>query len=310
MTERPVLVEVVDGVGHLTLNRPRAINALSLEMMQLLTAALVEWRDEPAVTGVVLAGAGERGFCAGADVKQLRAHLLAGGATAPFLAYEYALDDLIATYPKPVTALMHGIVMGGGLGLTAHARRRVVSPGSRLAMPETIIGLYPDVGVLYELSRAPGRLGVHVALTGLTVGPADALLLGLADECEGDPGAAALSSERGWIDECYAGDDPVAILAALESHPVPAARETAAILRQRSPFALWVTLAALRRAADLASVAEVLAQDALIAPRMAEGPDFAEGVRAQVVDKDRRPQWRHARVEDVDPAEVAAIFRP
>ncbi|QLQ15211.1 MAG: enoyl-CoA hydratase/isomerase family protein [Micropruina sp.] len=310
MTEPSVLAEVAGGVAKLTLNRPRAINALTPEMLDLLARHLTAWSGDESVREVVLAGAGERGFCAGADVKALRAHLAAGGVSGDFFKQEYALDAFIAGYSKPVTALMHGIVMGGGLGLTAHARRRVLSSDSRLAMPETIIGLYPDVGALYELSRAPGELGTHAALTGLAFGPADGLLLGLADECAGDPGAGVLSGARGWIDECYAGDDPVAIVRRLEGHADPDARAAGALLRQRAPFAVWVTLVALRRAARMGSVADVLAQDLLIAPRMAERPDFAEGVRAQVVDKDRNPRWQHARIEDVDAAEVADVFVP
>lgn len=157
MTEPSVLAEVAGGVAKLTLNRPRAINALTPEMLDLLARHLTAWSGDESVREVVLAGAGERGFCAGADVKALRAHLAAGGVSGDFFKQEYALDAFIAGYSKPVTALMHGIVMGGGLGLTAHARRRVLSSDSRLAMPETIIGLYPDVG---RCTSCPGRRGV------------------------------------------------------------------------------------------------------------------------------------------------------
>lgn len=307
MTSRQVLIEMVDGTGTLTLNRPEAINALTMEMMVGLDQALRAWMDDPEIERVLLKGSGERGFCAGADVKALRAHLLAGGSSRPFFAFEYELDAMIADYPKPVTALMHGITMGGGLGLTAHANERVVFEDSRLAMPETIIGLFPDVGVLYELSRAPGELGTHLALTGTTIGAADALLVGLADRCQGEPPPGVLDEAREWIDPCYRGSDPVAIIAALEASDHPEARATAAELRRRSPVAVCVTLAALRRAATLPSVRAVLAQDLVLAPRMAEDAEFAEGVRAQVVDKDRQPRWRFARIEDVPPDLVAEL---
>ena len=184
-----------------------------------------------------------------------------------------------------------------------------VRADSRLAMPETIIGLFPDVGVLYELSRAPGELGTHLALTGGSVGAADAVLVGLADHAVGDVGEGVLPGQRGWIDECYAGDDALAIVRRLEDHPAAEARETATMLRQRCPFAVTVTLAALRRAATLPDVAAVLGQDLALAVPTVLRPDFSEGVRAQVVDKDRKPAWQPARLEDVDPAEVAALFR-
>jgi enoyl-CoA hydratase len=305
-----VLVEESGGVGLLTLNRPQAINALTLDMLQRIGDALGAWADDAGIEGVRLRGTGERGLCSGADVRTLRAAVVARGAAAAqeFFAVEYAVNALIAGYPKPFRADMAGIVMGGGLGLSAHATDRVVTPDSRLAMPETIIGLFPDVGVLYELSRAPGELGTHLALTGSAIGAADAIEVGLADRAETELPPAQLPGQRGWIDDCYAGDDPVVIVARLEEHPDPAARETGALLRQRCPFAVHVALAAIRRAADLDGVAAVLEQDFRLAVPIVTGADFLEGVRAQLVDKDRRPRWRHARIEDVDPAEVAALF--
>ena len=308
MPEPELLIEVTDEVGRLTLNRPGAINALTLDMLRGLDEVLRGWLDDDRVGRVELAGAGERGFCSGADVRELRSHLLAGGSAGPFFALEYGLDALIAAYPKPITARMTGITMGGGLGLCAHASERIVTAGSRLAMPETIIGLYPDVGVLYELSRAPGELGTHLALTGDAVGPSDAVLVGLADRIDGPADEGLLAGARSWIDACYTGDDPARIVAALEGSEHPDARRAGATLRLRSPLSVCVTLAAIRRAAALDSVAAVLAQDGVLAPRMAEGPDFREGVRAQLVDKDRAPRWRHARIEDVTAAEVAAVF--
>ncbi len=306
-----VRFEIADGVGHVTLDRPRQINALTLPMLAEIGDRLADWVDADAVERVHLSGAGERGFCSGADVRAVRADLAARGASAAevFFTIEYAVDALIANYPKPVRADLFGITMGGGMGLAAHCDERVVRADSRLAMPETIIGLFPDVGVLWELSRAPGELGTHLALTGGGVGAADAVLLGLADRAVGDVSPAVLPGQREWIDACYVGDDPLAIVQRLEEHPDADARETAAVLRQRCPFAVAVSLAAIRRAATLPDVAAVLGQDLALAVPMVLRPDFSEGVRAQVIDKDRNPTWAPERLEDVDPAEVAALFR-
>jgi enoyl-CoA hydratase/carnithine racemase len=305
-----ILVEVTGGVGRITLNRPRQINALTTAMLAEIGDRLADWLDDDAVDRVQLTGAGERGLCSGADVRALRADLAARGEAAAeaFFTIEYAVDALIAGYPKPIRADLFGITMGGGLGLSAHCAERVVRADSRLAMPETIIGLFPDVGVLYELSRAPGELGTHLALTGGSVGAADAVLVGLADRAAGDVPDAVLPGQRDWIDECYAGDDALAIVRRLEEHRAPQAGETAALLRRRCPFAVAVSLAAIRRAATLPDVPAVLAQDHALAVPMVLRPDFSEGVRAQVVDKDRDPSWNPARLEDVYPAEVAALF--
>ena len=305
-----VLFEVQGGVGRITLNRPRAINALTTAMLADIGEQLSAWRDEPSVERVHLVGAGERGLCSGADVRTLRADVLERGEVSAevFFSVEYAVDALIATYPKPMRADLFGITMGGGLGLSAHCSERVVRADSRLAMPETNIGLFPDVGLLYELSRAPGELGTHLALTGGSVGAEDAVLVGLADRVEGEAPPGDLVRQKPWIDECYAGDDPLAIVQRLAEHDDPEARATADVLRQRCPFAVAVSLAAIRRAALLPDVMSVLAQDLVLAVPMVLRPDFAEGVRAQLVDKDRNPSWRPARLEDVDPTEVAALF--
>lgn len=305
-----VRFDVDGGVGRVTLNRPRAINALTTAMLADIGERLADWRQSPDVERVHLVGAGDRGFCSGADVRTLRADLLERGEVAAevFFAVEYAVDALIASYPKPIRADMFGITMGGGMGLSAHCAERVVRADSRLAMPETIIGLFPDVGVLYELSRSPGELGTYLALTGGAVGAEDALLLGLADRIEGEAPPGELEARRAWIDECFAGDDPVAILSRLEAHADPEATVAAEVLRQRCPFSVAVSLAAIRRAATLPDVASVLAQDMVLAVPMVLRPDFAEGVRAQLLDKDRNPSWQPSRLEDVNAGEVAALF--
>ena len=305
-----VIFAVEDGVGLITLNRPRAINALTTSMLADIGERLSDWRDDASVARVRIAGAGDRGLCSGADVRQLRAAVAERGEVAAevFFSVEYAVDAVIATYPKPIRADLAGITMGGGLGLTVHCPERVVRADSRLAMPETIIGMFPDVGVLFELSRAPGELGTHVALTGRSIGAADAVLVGLADRVEGEVPEGELAGQRSWIDECYAGDDPVAIVQRLEAHDDAEARAGAEVLRARCPFAVAVSLAAIRRASALPDVVSVLAQDLALAVPMVLRPDFTEGVRAQVVDKDRNPSWQPVRLEDVDAFEVAALF--
>lgn len=331
MTEPTVLTEVRGSLGLLTLNRPRAINALDVSMMEAVPAALEAWRRDDRVQVVAIVGAGERGFCAGGDVRAVRQEHLDGGDGARFFRMEYAVDLAVAEYDKPVVAVMDGITMGGGVGLGMNADLRIVTERTQMAMPETIIGFFPDVGATYRLSRAPGELGTHVALTGATFGAGDAIALGLADTlvessalggvldglAKGDAPSASvgradppsgLVAERAWIDECYAGDDPVAIVGRLEASSSPEARAAAETIRSRSPLSVAITLEALRRARSAGSLAEVLEVDGVIASRMLDGSDFAEGVRAQLVDKDRDPTWRHARLEDVTRDEVLAYF--
>ncbi|WP_040158174.1 enoyl-CoA hydratase/isomerase family protein [Nigerium massiliense] len=306
--EADVLIEVADGVGHLTLNRPRAINALTQQMCVDMADALTAWAGDDAVTSVELRGAGERGLCSGADVRGLRQLVLDGGDHQRFFEVEYRLNELIASYPKPYVAHMAGVTMGGGLGVSAHGSRRVAYPDSTFAMPETNIGFEPDVGIMFLLARAPGELGTHLALTGTSVGAEDGVLVGLADEVDGDAPPGVLAGQRGWIDECYRGHDPVAIVRRLEQHDDPAARAAADDIRRRCPLSVAVSLEALRRAARMDNVAQVLAQDLVLADHLIGGPDFVEGVRAQLVDKDKDPHWSHARLEDVTRDEVLAAF--
>lgn len=329
-------------LGRLRLNRPRAINSLTRAMIDRLDAALVAWQTDPGVSAVLIDGAGERGLCSGADVRALREGFLAGDpAAAEFLPVEFALNARIATYPKPYVAWMDGVVMGGGLGVSTHGSLRLATPRASMAMPETIIGFFPDVGVTYRLSRAPGETGTHLALTGLPVTGADAVHLGLADALvepdileglcsalrKGDvPGAsdlgetapdAPITAQRGWIDECYAptgASDPAGILEEarlirrrLETHPSDAAKSAAVALAHRSPLSVVVALFAVRQARTLPDAPAVLHRDGHVGPRLIEGPDFLEGVRAQLVDKDRAPVWTHASLDDLDPADVSAV---
>ena len=301
-----ILATVTDGVGRIALNRPRTINALNLEMFEALFSTLQAWHRDDEVASVEFAGIGERGFSAGADVRELAGLVASDGGWLAFLELEYALDGLIAGYAKPTTAHMHGITMGGGLGIGSKTDRRIVDATTVMAMPETRIGLFPDAGVMYRLSRG-GAVGTHVALTSSTFGGGDALLLGLADESADGPLPTPLANAvADWIEECYAGDDVVEIARRLESHAHPDARQAGRDLRARSPYAVHVALRALRRARRL-DQAEVLAQDLHLAEAVVP-VDFAEGVRALLVDKDNTPRWRHARLEDVPTSLVDAAF--
>lgn len=302
-----LITEVVDGIGQITLNRPQAINALDGDMMTTMYDTLVAWRLDDAVTAIELGGEGERGFCAGADVRALAGVVRDGGPWLQYLETEYALDMLIAEYPKPVTSHMHGVSMGGGLGIAAHADRRIVYASTVMAMPETKIGFFPDAGIMHQLSRA-GAVGRHLALTSSTFTGGDALLLNLADEsADGDLPAPLFEDSATWIQECYASDDPVEIVRALESHPDEAARQAGRDLRARSPFAVHVALRALIRAQRL-TLSEVLNQDLHLAESVIPAGDFEEGVRALLIDKDNAPTWRHASIEDVPREEVDRVF--
>ena len=308
VTTGDVLAGIDDGVGRLVLNRPRAINALTPGMIDDLEDRLTAWADDDTVDRVVLTGPGERGLCSGADVRALRAFALVGDpAVDDFFRREYRVNAQIATYPKPYEARMTGITMGGGLGVSAHGSVRVVDATSQLAMPETGIGLVPDVGLLWHLSRA-GAAGAFVALTGLPVDGATGLALGLADtwQGDGDPTDAKLGSD--WVSECFSAEGPVEILARLEGDwDTSAPGEVAEVLRSRCPLSVAVTWEALRRAGEM-DLEQVLAQDYVLATYLAHHADFAEGVRAQLVDKDRSPQWSNVRLEDVSDADVRAAF--
>ncbi|MEP6481845.1 MAG: enoyl-CoA hydratase/isomerase family protein [Rhodoglobus sp.] len=320
-------------LGHILLNRPTAMNALNDEMVAGVTATLDAWRLDAEIATVVVSGAGDRGLCAGGDVVGMyRSALLDGVGAAEFWRAEYAMNLVIAEYPKPYVALMDGVVLGGGVGISAHGSVRVVTERTRLGMPEVVIGYTPDVGVDFLLARAPGELGTHAALTGNTMSGSDAIALGLADhfvpserlpdlvaalESElpdaalprfaQQPPPSALAVDREWIDAAYAGDDPIAIVEHLTASPVAAAREAAATILSRSPTSVAVTLAALRRARGL-TLEEVLDQDLRLGLRFLAGHDLVEGIRAQVIDKDRNPRWSPASLAEVSRADVESYF--
>jgi enoyl-CoA hydratase len=319
-------------LGRILLNRPKVINVLNAEMVSSMLAQLASWTQDDEIAAVSIEGAGERGLCAGGDVRAQRTVAMSGTADpVDFWAREYQLNAAIAAYPKPFVAFMDGIVMGGGIGISAHGSLRLVTERSRIAMPETAIGFSPDVGSLFLLSRAPGELGTHLAMTGLSVGCADAIACGLADALVASteiPGLIAhlaaggtltadvgnvssvgdLAAERDWIASCYAGDDPVAILEALREHPAAGAQSAAEVIVTRSPLAVRVALEAIRRASRMETLAQVLEQDLLLGRAFAGSSDFFEGVRALLVDRDNAPRWRHGSLEEVTAAEVAQMF--
>lgn len=310
MNEPEVTVEIAAAVGRITLNRPRAINAVNLAMMKRISDALTEFAADDRIESVEISGAGERGLCAGADVRELRARALESGDVSEFFVTEYRLNLMIAAFPKPYRAIMTGITMGGGLGLSAHGSGRVVDASSVLAMPETQIGLFPDVFLTYLFARMPGEIGTHLALTGASVNATDAISLGLADECIGAAPAPDPALQGDWIAECYGSDDPAEVVGRLSDHSDPAARAAAEELNRRSPLSIAVSLEALRRAAGFATIDAQYDQELTLAVRLATGAEFAEGVRAQLVDRDRAPKWTHSHVSQVSRDEVLSYFEP
>lgn len=339
---------VADGLGHVTLDRPRALNALSYEMIRELTAVFELWRHDTEVGVVVIDGAGERGFSAGGDIRELYDYAVNSnaGEAREFFRSEYRLDAMIARYPKPVVALMDGITMGGGIGLAGHASIRVVTERSRVAMPETRIGFTPDVGGSWLLAKAPGELGVHLALNSRTMDAADALHAGFADVFvpserlphlvealaeradpgtpaeivmlfDETPGPSTLALARDWVDACYSAPTVSGIIdrlrafaegradgsgradAAAAAYAAAAADE----LETLSPTALAVTLEAVRRARALPTLEDALEQEFRAVSWFIGQHDLHEGIRAQVIDKDRTPRWAAT-----TPSEAVEVF--
>jgi enoyl-CoA hydratase/carnithine racemase len=319
--------------GRILLNRPKALNALDLDMIRTLTRVLAEWHDDPHVHVIVIEGAGDRAFCAGGDIRALRDAELSGDRPAAdaFFSEEYALNRMIATYPKPYVALIDGICMGGGIGVSVHAPYRVATEHAMFAMPETAIGFFPDIGATFFLPRLPGRIGFYLGLSGARVQGPDAVHAGLATQFSPRAQLAALSralasdgagalaefaaplppfslaAERAALNHCFGADTVASIVARLAAEDSDWAKRTLQMLRGASPSALCWTLEALHRGENLTLPRALDAEFALTHTAM-HHPDFAEGVRAMVVDKDRQPRWQPARIEDVDPATIAAMF--
>ena len=345
-TVMDVQTQVRGQVGFITLNRPRALNALNLEMVRTLMAALLAWQDDASVLAVAIRGSNKEGpfaaFCAGGDIRFLhQAGLQGNPQIEDFFTEEYALNHLIHNYPKPYIAFMDGIVMGGGMGISQGAALRIVTERSKLAMPETAIGLFPDVGGGYFLSRCPGHTGEWLALTGDAIGAGDAVALGLADGCmaidqqvplwdalgtqDFADGAAIkalvsskfiaahaeTSSARDLIDHYFALDSVGAIVTALEAADSDWERTTAATLRKRSPLMLHVVLDQVRRARSLGLADELRMERDMVRHCFYLRPgqsETLEGIRALAVDKDQMPRWQPTRIEDVTPEMVMPFF--
>lgn len=340
-----VASEVIGGVGYLTLSRPQALNALSLDMIRALTQALDRWAGDPAVHAVIIAGAGGKAFCAGGDIRFFHRAALAGDPDLDvFFAEEYALNHKIHRYPKPYIALMDGVVMGGGMGISQGACRRLVTERTRMAMPETNIGLFPDVGGGWFLSRTPGHLGEYLGLTGTVIHADDALYAGLADAFlpgnalaeltaslratrfdsgdavlaaidaataahrqAGTPASCELARQRDAIDAAFGLPTVADIVAAVSDGSSDWDAHTAATLRTRSPLMLCVTLEQIRRARAM-SLEDELRMELDMMHDVFRYGDGVEGIRALAIDKDHAPKWRPARLAEVDRRRVLAFF--
>ena len=342
MTAEPDLIAQREGsAGIIRLNRPKAINAVTLEMFRDIDKALDVFEADPAVAVIVLEGAGERGLCAGGDIRALYANARVNGDLGKVLwRLEYVLNARIAKFPKPYVAFMDGIVMGGGVGLSAHGRHRVVTERTRLAMPEVGLGFFPDVGGTWLLSHSPGEVGTYFGLTGQTMNGPDAIHARFADAVvpsvklpalrevltKVQPGATSgevaaliegfatgetsgpVAAMQPTIDSWFGHDSMEDIVAALRRDGSELAQSTLKTLLEKSPRGMVVTLKLLRLARGAASLEECLVREYRAALEVFRSDDFREGVRAAVIDKDRNPKWSLARIEDVTPAMIAPYF--
>ncbi|MBP2227488.1 enoyl-CoA hydratase [Azospirillum agricola] len=335
-----ILFERRGAIGLVTLNRPKALNALTLNMVRLFIPQLRAWDADPEVKAVVIQGAGEKAFCAGGDVvglyeagKAAREGNGDGSIVRAFFSEEYILNRLIKRLSKPYVALIDGISMGGGVGLSEHGTHRIVTERTLFAMPETGIGLYPDVGGTYFLPRLPGQTGVWLGLTGDRLKAADMLAIGAADafvpsagiealvadlaagtppdeavaKAKGSAGEAGVPANRAAIDRCYGFDTVEAIVKALEAEGTDWAAAQLATLKRVSPTSLKVTLTALRRGAKLDFDA-CMVQELRLSLAFLAGDDFYEGIRAALVDKDKNPKWKPADLAGVGPSDVERHF--
>lgn len=338
-----VLFEVRGQLGEIALNRPKAMNALNLDIVQQIHRQLRRWKDDDAVTQVLIRGRGDKGLCAGGDIRaiyeDIQSQRESGGqqyATAQFLAAEFRLNLEISQFPKPYIAFMDGATLGGGIGVSSHGSHRIVTERTKAGMPETNIGYFPDVGGTYLLSRSPGRTGVHAGLTGGVFNAADTIHLDLADvfvvseqlddlaaalesapvdqvlpEFTQSPPASELAAQREWIDDAYTATTVEEILERLGQwgtrHEAAAAARTT-ILR-KSPTSIKLTLHGIRAAVEM-DLAQAMQAEYAAAVRHLDGNDFLEGIRAQVIDKDRNPHWQPVGLDEVSDTEIATSFIP
>jgi enoyl-CoA hydratase len=331
-----VLCRVEGQVGRITLNRPAALHALTTAMCRAMIEALLAWRDDAAVRAVLIDHSGERGFCAGGDIRMLAESGAGDGAQArEFFFTEYRLNHLLFTYPKAVVAVMDGVTMGGGVGISMPARFRIATERTAFAMPETGIGLFPDVGGGWYLPRLPGRTGLWLALTGARIKAADCLTLGIATDFEhsgnleavkaaiiadpagvesilartdADPGQAPIAVHRDQIDRLFGAHSVEGVFEALEADGGDWATAQLEILKTKSPQTLKVAFRQLSTGARLRDFAEEMRMEYRIGARVVQRHDFLEGVRAVIVEKDKAPKWNPATLQGVSEAMLDAIF--
>lgn len=339
MTDQPEVITRVEGaVGRITLNRPKALHALTTNMCRLMTEALLAWRDDAAVRLILIDHAGERGFCAGGDIRMLAESGARDGAAArEFFFVEYRLNALLYGYAKPVCAIVDGVTMGGGVGVSMPARYRVSTERTTFAMPETGIGLFPDVGGGWFLPRLPGKTGLWLALTGARIKAADCLLLGIATdyvesgrvealkaaivarpddveqlltEYEADAGRPPLAAHQDDIDRLFGGRDVEAIAAALEVDGSDWARAQLDVLNTKSPQTMKVAFRQLAAGGAMTDFNDNMRMEYRIGARVVQRHDFLEGVRAVIVDKDNAPKWSPPTLAGVTDAMLDEIFAP
>jgi enoyl-CoA hydratase len=325
-------------IGRIRLNRPKAIHALDTAMCAAMLEALAGWRGDSAIEAVLIDHAAGRGFCAGGDIRMIAESGAGDGAEArEFFRTEYQLNHALFTYAKPIVAFMDGITMGGGVGISMPAKYRVATENTRFAMPETGIGLFPDVGGGWYLSRLPGRMGEFIALTGARLDGAECLALGIAThylpiaaldgakaKIIADPGSIPsilesfavpapepkIVAHYEIIDQLFAGQTVEGILAALEADGSFWSLAQRTTLRTKSPQAMKVSLHLIRQGRHMPSFEDEMRQEFAVASRVVQRPDFAEGVRAVIVDKDNAPRWQPATVEGVTDHVIDQIFAP
>lgn len=338
MSEAEVITRIENGVGRITLNRPKAIHALNRAMCETMIEALLAWRDDTVVSSVLIDHAGERGFCAGGDIRMI-AESGAGDSldAKAFFHAEYQLNHLMFEYPKPITAIVDGIVMGGGVGISEPADVRIATERTTYAMPETGIGLFPDVGGGWFLPRLPGQTGAWLALTGSRLKAADTVALGIhthfvasdavealkadllanpsdpkavVDRVSGDAGEAPLNAHREAIDRLFGFDRVEDIFDALEADGSEWALKQLSILSTKSPQSLKVSLRQIREGAKMTTFAHNMAMEYALGGRVVSTHDFQEGVRAVIIDKDNAPKWQPAEISGVSDEMVEALFAP
>ncbi|MFR0637686.1 enoyl-CoA hydratase/isomerase family protein [Glutamicibacter soli] len=340
----PLVISTVYGaLGHLELNRPAKLNALNLQMLLELHRVLKAWAQDPKISTVLLTGRGSRGFCAGGDIADFHAAVTTGRHEdfLNLLSNEFDTDQLIASYPKPLVTLAHGITMGGGIGLASHAPVRLVTAGARMGMPEAKIGYTPDVGGSHLLANMPGHFGEYFAMTADSFTGADAVYLGFADVVvseefaanildhldeymglnAGDLAAAIevmhgaaeshrLELDQGWVDHAFSAASPEDVVQRLEQMVHPHAKQAAALIAQNSPTSVASAFHAVRAARAEDNLRSALDRELRLAAHLMHRPDLAEGIRAQVIDKDRNPSWTPGTLEAVDQDALLELMDP